>query len=321
MLRSCVQCARYAARIPTQLMSDLPPARVRLSPPFQRTGIDYAGPISVRLTKTRGKGTLKGYICVFICTVTRAVHLKLVEDYSSEAFIAALHRFTARRGHCKYLYSDKGITFVSADTQLTQMLSESSSFYSKVSQQLADEDTTWPFNPPSPPHFGGLWEAAVKSMKYHVRRVISEQVLTFSELATLFCKVEACLNSRPLVALADDSTDLAFLTPGDFLIQRSSFIVPEPDLTNSQIPFGRRWRLITQLSQHFWARWSKEYISSLQKRNKWLFPQPCPSIGDLVLLKQENTPPGKWPMGKITAIHPGDGGFHASSLFVRAQAH
>ena len=110
-------------------MGDLPLARVRPSPPFQRTGVDYAGPISVRLTKSRGKGTLKGYICVFMCMVTFAVHLELVEDYSSEVFIAALHRFTARRGHCKYLYSDKGTTFVGADTQLTQMLSESSSFY------------------------------------------------------------------------------------------------------------------------------------------------------------------------------------------------
>ena len=115
-IRSCVPCTRYAARAPTQLMGDLPPARVRPSPPFQRSGVDYAGPISVRLTKSRGKGTLKGYVCVFVCMATRAAHLELVEDYTSEAFIAAFSRFTARRGQCKYLYSDKGTNFVGADS-------------------------------------------------------------------------------------------------------------------------------------------------------------------------------------------------------------
>ena len=162
--------------------------------------------------------------------------------------------------------------------------------------------------PPSTPHFGGLWEAAVKPIKHHVRRVIGEQVLTFSELATLLCKVKVCLNSRPLVPLVDNATDLACLTPAHFLIQRDSFLVPEPDLTNECIPFGKSWKLVTQMSQHFWSRWSKEYLSSLQKRNKWLFPKQSPAVGDLVLVKQENTPPGKWPLGRITALHPDDDG-------------
>ena len=179
IIRSCLLCVRYATRTLTHLMGELPSARVRPSSPFQSSGVDYAGPISVRLTKSRGKGTLKGYICVFVCMATRAVHPELVEDYTSEAVIAAFHRFTARRGQCKFLYSDQGINFVAADSQLKQMLSESSLFFSKVSKELSSEGLTWSFNPPSAPHFGGLWEAAVKSMKHHVRRDIGVQVLTF----------------------------------------------------------------------------------------------------------------------------------------------
>ena len=74
-------------------MGELPKARVRQSSPFERSGVDYAGPIHLRLTKTRGMGTMKVYIAFFICMATRAAHIK---DYSSEAFIAAFHRFTAR---------------------------------------------------------------------------------------------------------------------------------------------------------------------------------------------------------------------------------
>ena len=106
----------------------MPKARVRPSLPFERSGVDYAGPINVRLTKTRGKGTMKGYVAIFICMATRAVDIEVVEDYSSEAFIAAFHRFTSRRCHCKELYSDQGTNFVGADAQLKQMIIASSFF-------------------------------------------------------------------------------------------------------------------------------------------------------------------------------------------------
>ena len=99
-------------------MGELPQARVRPSSPFERSGVDYAGPINVRLTKTRCNGTMKGYIAIFICMATRAVHIEVVENYTSEAFIAAFHRFTAHRGHCRELYSDQGTNFVGADVQL-----------------------------------------------------------------------------------------------------------------------------------------------------------------------------------------------------------
>ena len=91
-------------------MGELPKTRVRQSSSFERSGVDYAGPIHLRLTKTRGKGTMKGYIAIFICMATRAVHIEVVEDYSSEAFIAAFHRFMARRGHCKELTLTKVLT-------------------------------------------------------------------------------------------------------------------------------------------------------------------------------------------------------------------
>ena len=84
-IRACTTCSRHAARVSNQLMGELPKTRARPSLPFERSGVNYAGPINVRLTKTRGKGTMKGYISIFICVATRAVHIEVVEDYSSEA--------------------------------------------------------------------------------------------------------------------------------------------------------------------------------------------------------------------------------------------
>jgi len=97
---------------------------------------------------------------------------------------------------------------------------------------MADQGTHWRFNPPAAPHFGGLWEAAVKSVKHHLRRGIGETRLTFEEMATFLAKVEACLNSRPVQALSDDPEDLSALTPGYFLIGGPLNAMPEPSLLN-----------------------------------------------------------------------------------------
>ena len=181
---------------------------------------------------------------------TRAVHIEEVQDYSSEAFIAAFHRFTARPKHYKELYSVQGTNFVGASAQLRQMVDASSAFSSRIVQSLTHEGTSWIFNPASATHFGGIWEAAVKSAKHHLRRIIGDQALTFSELATLMCRIEACLNSRHLTALTDDPSDLDFLSPSYFLTQRSSFIVPEGDVTNDNVPSEKRLQ-----------RWSTDYLT------------------------------------------------------------
>ena len=160
-------------------------------------------------------------------------------------------------------------------------------------KSLAQEGTLWIFNSPSAPHFGGLWEATVKSAKHHLRRVIRDQVITFSELATILCRIEACLNLRSLTALSDDPSDLAVLSPSHILIQRSSFLVHEEDVNGVNIAPGKRWLLISQLTQHFWSRWSSEYLTSLQSRQKWRKHQRPVAVGDLVLIRSELTPPAK----------------------------
>ena len=180
-------------------MGDLPTSRTSPSKPFEVAGVDYVGPIKVCLAKCRGNVTLKGYIAVFVCFSTHAVHLEAVEDYSSLAFISAFHRFKARRGHCADLNSNQGTTFVGADTELTSLFEEVQDNSSQVFCDLAADDTCWHFIPPGALHFGGPWETAIKSVKHHLVWVMGDQILTFVELSTLLARIEANLNSRPLV--------------------------------------------------------------------------------------------------------------------------
>ena len=209
----------------TQIMANLPACIVNPGVPFAKCGTDYAGPFKVRLTKCRGKGTSKCCIALFKCIVTQTVHLELVED-TSELFIAVFHRFAAKRGHCNNLYSDQGTNFFGAGKELRAFGRVSSVVYHRITA----EGTRWHLNPPKSPHFGRIWEATVKSAKLHLKRIMGEQILAFSEFCTLLYSIEAVPNSRPLAALKDDPTYLRLLTPVHFLIWRESFLVPVPNL-------------------------------------------------------------------------------------------
>ena len=308
VLNKCFTCKRYSGKPCSQQMGHLPSPRVTANKPFFKAGIDYAGPIKVRLSKTRGNVTQKGYIAIYVCMSTRTIHLEVVEDYFSQAYIAAFQRFVSRRGYCAHLTSDRGTNFVGADAELREMLNKLFASFEEVFRQLAAMGTEWHFHPAKAPHFGGLWEAGVKSVKWHLRRVIGEQVLTFIEMSTLLCKIKAIMNSRPMLPLTDDISELGPLTPSHFLIQRSCFAVPEPDYRDEKIPLGKRWQMVSQMAQHFWDRWTKENLTSLQMRNKWLRPQRSLEIGDLVAVIKETTPPCQWPLGLMTDTHPGPDG-------------
>jgi len=179
-----------------------------------------------------------------------------------------------------------------------------SQWKSQFASYHADRGTTRHFNPPAAPHQGGLWEAGVKSVKFHLKRVIGAHVLTFEEFQTVLAQVEACLNSRPLCAMSCDPADVTALTPGHFLIGQPLTAVQEPDITHLKINRLSRWQLTQQMKQHFWKRWSGEYLSSLQQRFKWNAKRENLRIGDLVLVKDDQQPPMKWKMGRIIDTHP-----------------
>lgn len=169
----------------------------------------------VRSAKGRGHHATKAYVAVFVCLATKAVHIELVGDLTTTAFIAAYERFAARRGTCTHLYSDNATNFVGAAKFLR---SERKLFDDTVQTALASKSTTWHFAPPLSPHFNGLAESAIRSVKHHIRRVIGDNTLTFEEMSTVLTKIEACLNSRPLCPISSDPDNFDALTPAHFLI-------------------------------------------------------------------------------------------------------
>ncbi|XP_074039995.1 uncharacterized protein [Leptinotarsa decemlineata] len=268
-------------------------------------GVDFAGPFLIETKAGRGNQTSKGYISLFVCFVTKAIHLELVSSATTEALLAAFRRCTAKRGKPLDIYSDNGTNFVVAKNELEELGNFLKHNAINSTERIANEGVNWHFIPAFSPHFGGIWEAGVKSCRTHLKRVIEDISLTFEQFYTVLTEIEAVLNSRPLTPISSDPNDFTALTPSHFLIGRPLTTLPDPDLTTVNKNRLFHFQCLQQLQQHFWTRWSQEYVSELQIRTKWRENHDVRKIGALVLIKDDRAPPLRWKLGRISTLHPG----------------
>lgn len=316
VIHQCVICARYRQATARQLMSDIPRMRLIPGPAFESCGVDYAGPIKIKESRNI---TNDAYIAVFICMKYKAVHLELVSALDSDAFLAALSRFiNLRAGQVKFMHSDNGSNFVGGNNKMKTAIKLWEA--SPVVSFLQENHITWKFIPPAAPHHGGIWEAAVKSTKTHLKRMVGVRLFRFEELATLLAKIAACLNSRPITPMSSDPTDLTALTPGHFLTGQPILAPYGEPMHDQAIGPLTSWRLIKKLEQDFWDRWSQEYVTLQQRRNKCAEYRENLLVGDCVLIKDERTPPCQWLMGRIIQTYAGTDGLVRSCRVQTAYA-
>ena len=312
VIRGCIACRKASARPRPQLLGQLPGERTTPGSVFNHAGVDYAGPVYIKYGFIRKPTTVKAYICVFVSLSVKAIHLELVSDLTTEAFIASLRRFIARRGKPLSIWSDHGTNFVGAARELkefSQFLKERGT-QNIISEFCTSQNREWKFIPERAPHFGGLWEAAVKSMKSHLKHVIKDTKLTFEEFSTVLTQIEACLNSRPLTPLPSsrDGDAIEVLTPDHFLVGKPLESIPDHSMSYRSVSLLRRWHLCQSMVCHFWQRWSSEYIATLRHYTKWYKPERNMQVGDVVVLQENNVIPTKWPLARVMETHPGNDG-------------
>ncbi|XP_058448969.1 uncharacterized protein LOC131428927 [Malaya genurostris] len=264
-VRKCFRCTRISPVPARQHIGQLPIHRIVPSRPFSIVGVDYAGPLYLKPIHKRA-APAKAYICIFVCFATKAVHIELASDLSTQAFLAALRRFISRRGRPAHIHSDNGKNFEGAKNDLVELFTnlQNSEENEKIASTCADEGITWHLVPPKAPHFGGLWEAAVKVAKKQLYRQLGPSRLSFEDVNTVLTQIEALMNSRPLLPMSDDPDDLAALTPAHFLIGTSMLALPDPDHQN--IPVNRldHYQKLQLHVQKFWCTWRTEYLQELQ---------------------------------------------------------
>ena len=199
VLKECQYCKRQTLKPLSPMMSDLPKQRLDIgSSAFNNTMTDYFGPMIVKLNKgTRtSQATTKRYGAIFSCLTTRATHIELVGDLSTDKFILALRRFICTRGYPSRINSDNGKNFVGAQKELghaLKMLNQK-----RIHIELIAKKIEWIFSPPLSPWMNGAVEAVVKLTKRRLKAITRDRLFKEEALSTYLTEVEAVLNNRPL---------------------------------------------------------------------------------------------------------------------------
>lgn len=193
--RQCNKCCRNKARPAEQLMGPLPSIRTKQQlHAFSRTAVDYGGPFITK--QGRGKRREKRYLCLFMCVMSRAVHLEVAYGLDTGSFLNAFYRMVSRRGLPKEAISDNGTNFVDCNNELMELVGLLD--HKKIQQSTTNVGVKWHFNPPLAAHFGGVHEIMIKAAKRALYAVIGSADVTDEEMMTAFAGAEALINSRPL---------------------------------------------------------------------------------------------------------------------------
>ncbi|KAK3740123.1 hypothetical protein QZH41_001270 [Actinostola sp. cb2023] len=244
ILRKCLICKHWKTIPIQQKMAPLPLERVQIVPPFTNIGLDFTGPLYL---KVKGEPTLaKAYICIFVCEDTRAVHLELTNNMTTEEFLQAYRRMVSRRGVPRVIRSDNQTTFHKAARvfKISKQKSKLANINPKeVESRLANDHVTWKFITERASHRGGHWERVCRQIKEPLRRVLGKALLTYTEMYTVLTGIEAIINSRPLTFIGDDIRDGRVITPALLAIGRDLGSVPdEPRSTklhSDQVPSSK----------------------------------------------------------------------------------
>lgn len=313
-IQKCPKCKRFRAKAPVAIMAPLPSARINPAPPFSVTGVDFAGPL---FTKDNHQ---KCYIALFTCAVTRAVHLELVSDLSTDKFLMSFRRFIARRGIVEIIYSDNAKTFKKAESDLNELIRNLR--HPDVVNYFGSLRIRWRYIADRGSWWGGFWERVVRTVKSSLRKTLGKARLTYEELETLLIEIEATINSRPISYVYDGPGEPAPLTPAHFLIGRRLTSLPSQNYLNSETLSATKEALTSRLKyrqtllDRFWLKWKNNYL--LELRSAHHRPNCTPSdslkINDVVLIEESKLPRLMWKVAVVAETMVGRDGVVRSCM-------
>ena len=309
VVRRCVLCRKHEGNsYATPPVPPLPVERVSNMPPFNNTGLDFAGPLYVRdkLNGATDNQEIKVYVCLFTCASSRGLHLELTRDLSATVFLQAFRKFCARRGVPSTIMSDNAKTFKCCSKEVERVVRSE-----EVHQYLTNRQISWQFIVEKAPWWGGYWERMVRSVKRCLRKTLGRSTLTFDELGTVLVEIEATLNNRPLTYVYDDNEGLSYaLTPADLIYGHRLVTSPSGrqfEVTSTAKTLTRRYKYQFRLLNNFVKKWQQDYLLSLQEKGVRGSKSPKQQIktGDIVILRQDGTPRCLWKLAKVVELFKG----------------
>ena len=306
-----MSCQRVKGRtLPQPLPPPLPAERVQWVPPFSHVGVDHTG--SYVIKDPQGRKT-KAYICLFVCATTRAVHLEVVENLTTSAFIMCLRRLVATKGIPTLILSDNYRTFIAGETFLLDLQLDPS-----VREYLQSKNVRCKHQTPRSPWMGGHFERLARTIKASLATAISRKFFTLEEFSAVVKEVENILNSRPLMYQSDSTRDV-LLSPSQLALGGRDLTLMPPllqpgdplDEDHDARATRAQYELLSNALERFRKRWRNEYLLSLREKhyNRCAEnPTHHLSVAKLVMVRHDNVHRIEWPLGVITSIYPDDRG-------------
>ena len=287
---SCYNCRRTRGIPFRSREGHLPDFRSQPSRPFEHTGIDCLGPINV------AEGGEKHYILVFVCAVTRAIHLELTPSMAREDTELAIRRFQARRGAVARFYSDNAMSFMSI-----------------INRRDLITATDWKLFPPYACWWRGFYERFMADIKRSLRSELMNCAVPFMLLLTVVQEIEAAINNRPLLQVTPD--DEHPLTPSHFLFGSP----PPSELENGPSELVSPLEAWKSRLQHTEAAWKKFRSSYLQSIRQWRRQQlgsdiRKPRAGEIVLVADQSVPRLRWAFARVLRVRE-----HDADILVRGK--
>lgn len=301
--KNCQLCKNRSAVPKPPLMGQLPADR--LTPyvrAFTYTGIDYLGPYNVVV----GRRCEKRWVALFTCMTTRAIHLELAKDLSTDAAILCIRNFINRRGVPVRIRSDRGTNFIGASKEDFVLVQN------RLGNELARRGIEWVFNTPADPSAGGAWERMVRCVKNVLAITLREKTPQVETLNSLLIEAENLVNSRPLTHLPIENADSDPLTPNHFILGCPNIV--QTPAVGEKVCLRKQWHILQQLKQTFWKRWVLEYLPDLVRRTKWYQRVQPIKIGDVVVICDSGEARGEWKRGVVVEVFKADDGQVRSAM-------
>ena len=284
-------------------------------------GVDFGWPIYIKEGVGESKVIKKSYFCIFSCTASRAIHLKIVTDLRTETFLNCLRRFTSRRGIPEMLITDNASTYKRANKLLIMLFKRK-----EVQAYLANQHITWRYNLELAPWWGGFYERHVGLVKKSLKRILGKALLTLEEIMTVLCDIEGVLNSRPITYIYTDGIGHA-LTPSHLVCGKRLSTLPsrsaEDELIGypeDQSTFTRRMIYLSTLMKNYWKSWLHDYIVNLREFHNCKAKKaehPLIEESDVVIIKEDNVHRGSWRLARVDRLLKGtDGEIRGAEIVV-----
>ena len=264
----CVHCKKEAAKLVEQRTGQLPMERMAVgSPPWAGVCLDLMGPVLVRGMVNK-RSSMKAWPLLFVCQGTGALHICLMHDYGTEAFLLQYRSFVSLRGKPAKVTSDQGSQLTSKGNVVVTAAEHPTSWgWQEVADRTAQEGTVWEFVPAGCQYRNGLAENRVKVVKktlaIMIDRTVDQKALTYAEMEVLLQEAANVVNDRPVGLRGLKDGVLSPLTANQLLLGRNSNQECSYDETG-ELKSGSDLSTYSQdLLRMWWKAWKEQSLGRL----------------------------------------------------------